>query len=257
MASATKPKKKSAKTKGKPSATPTFRQRLGALTYVQACGMLGETGVRWIQKGEQLIDGVSADEHVTLTKQDYALSVNGATARVWRERARSKELSIGCSVCGDGEPCVHQGAALAFLLDGKTALGLAAPPDESVPLENLTSDELRARALAERAARAKEEPMRVVATKPKKLWSDYLVTSRTSGKTYRVALRGMEDGNVVLFVPGLCAESAGDVQARAGGAAKGAAAVHGGAAEEALPTEDAVAARSLRRSGRRGGGAAV
>jgi len=204
MAAKTKVKPKKSlprKPATKRSSTPTFRQRLGALTYVQACGMLGEQGVKWVREGEQLVEEVSAEGDVTLTKQDYALSVDGATARVWRERARSKELSIGCSVCGDGEPCAHQGAALAFLLDGKTALGLAEPPDESVPLENLTGDELRARALAERAARSKDEPMRVTATKPKKLWSDYLVTSRTSGRTYRVALRGMEAGTSYCSCP--------------------------------------------------------
>ena len=111
------------------------------------------------------------------------------------QSARSKQLQFNCDFCNDGAhqgACHHIGAALDYLLDSKSLHGLAAPPDESVPLENLTEDELIQRTLAERKQRAAEEPMRVVATDPNRLWSDYVVTSRNTGKTYRVALRGTE-----------------------------------------------------------------
>ena len=52
---------------------------------------------------------------------------------------------MNCDQCD--LPCIHQAAALEYLLDAKSCLGLAAPPDESVPLENLTRDELLKRAI--------------------------------------------------------------------------------------------------------------
>ena len=45
-----------------------------------------------------------------------------------------------------------------------------------------------------RAERAKAERMKIVAADPTRPWTDYTVTSTMSGKTYRVALRGLETG---------------------------------------------------------------
>ncbi len=105
--------------------------------------------------------------------------------------------------------CVHQAAALAYLLDAKSVLGLAAPPDESVPLENLTSDELHQRAMAERVKRAEEERMTVRSTDPSRPWTDYVVTSEASGKAYRVALRGMQPGQSYCSCPDFRTNSLG------------------------------------------------
>ncbi len=80
-------------------------------------------------------------------------------------------------------------------------MGLAAPPDEAVPLENLTEQELVQRALAEREKRAREEPMTVRSTNKVTPWTDYLVTSESSGKTYRVALRGCHSGQSYCSCP--------------------------------------------------------
>jgi len=47
----------------------------------------------------------------------------------------------------------------------------------------------------------REEKMVVKPTRPGRLWSDYLVTNRASGKTYRVALRGIEPGESYCSCP--------------------------------------------------------
>jgi superfamily II DNA or RNA helicase len=114
-----------------------------------------------------------------------------AIATFTLQSARAKQLQSNCTACQG--PCVHQAAALSFLLDAKTDLGLAQPPDESVPLEHLTPDELLARAMADREKRAREESMTVRSTDPARPWSDYVVTSTSSGKSYRVSLRGHDD----------------------------------------------------------------
>ncbi len=98
---------------------------------------------------------------------------------------------------------------LAYLLDAKSVLGLAAPPDESVPLENLTAEELLQRAMAERVKRASEERMTVRSTDPSTPWTDYVVTSEASGKAYRVALRGLEPGQSYCSCPDFRTNSLG------------------------------------------------
>ena len=75
------------------------------------------------------------------------------------------------------------------------------PPDESVPLENLTTVELRQRAMAERVKRAAEETMRVRSLNTSRPWTDYVVTSERSGRTYRVALRSLQDGESYCSCP--------------------------------------------------------
>ena len=93
---------------------------------------------------------------------------------------------------------------LAFVLEEKTALGLAAPPpdEQELPLEMLDEAALERRALAEREQRAREEKMTVSRTADAKgPWCDYLVNSALSGKTYRVALRGLARGESFCACP--------------------------------------------------------
>jgi hypothetical protein len=122
-----------------------------------------------------------------------------AIATFTLQSARAKQIRANCDQCD--VPCVHQAAALEYLLDAKSVLGLAAPPDESVPLENLTEEELLHRAIADREQRASEERMTVRSTNQASLWTDYIVTSDNSGKTYRVALRGAEAGQSYCSCP--------------------------------------------------------
>ena len=81
---------------------------------------------------------------------------------------------------------------LSLLLERKSDLGLAAPPPEAV---RAAGDEaVVARELEERSKRAQSERMKIRSADPKEPWTDYVVTSALSGKTYRVALRGEERG---------------------------------------------------------------
>lgn len=81
------------------------------------------------------------------------------------------------------------------------AIGLAAPPPEKVPIESRTDAELVEQALCERVERAKKQKMRLMSLNPDKLWTDYTVMNCSSGKTYRVALRGWERGESYCSCP--------------------------------------------------------
>jgi hypothetical protein len=57
------------------------------------------------------------------------------------------------------------------------------------------------RALAEREQRARDEKMTIRADDSTTPWTDYEVTNRLSGRTYRVALRGQEPGDSYCSCP--------------------------------------------------------
>ncbi|MCA9187552.1 MAG: DEAD/DEAH box helicase family protein, partial [Planctomycetales bacterium] len=181
---------------GKKRERNAFRQRLGSLTYSQTCQLLGDDGAKLIREGGRLFE-IQYDRDVYLGGDLYRVRVHDgeldggvAIVTVTLQSGRRRQLLCNCDQCEVS--CHHMGAAFEYLLDSKSALGLAEPPDESVPLEHLTRDELLRRVLADREKRAKEEKMTVRATVPNQPWTDYVVTSHNSGKTYRVALRGFE-----------------------------------------------------------------
>ncbi len=184
-----------------------FHQRLGALTYHQACQLLGDDGegARRIRQGGGKFEILSdrdvylAGDLLRIRVKDADLPSGLAIVTLTLQSGRQKQLQLNCD-CGVAF-CLHSGAALDYLLDGRETLGLAAPPDETVPLEYLTADELHARAMAERRKRAAEETMTVRSLDNQRPWTDYLVTSAASGKTYRVALRGSETGQSYCSCP--------------------------------------------------------
>jgi hypothetical protein len=183
-----------------------FHQRLGSLTYHQACQMLGENGDKLIRQGNRFTEIDSEKDvflggdllRIKLTDceekfrgpDDEPEFVGTVITTMTLQSARAKQIQTNCDSCDTH--CHHVGAALAYLLDAKSVLGLAAPPDESVPLENLTEQELLSRAMAEREKRATEETMRIRSSDSSTPWADYVTTSHATGKTYRVALRGMQ-----------------------------------------------------------------
>ena len=196
-----------AKSKGSPKRKKVnvFHQRLGSLTYYQACQLLGDDGPKLIQGGGREFE-VQSDRDVYLggdlfrvRVEDAELDDGLAIATITLVSGRKKQLQANCDQCQ--HPCKHVGAAFEFLLTAKSELGLAMPPDESVPLENLTNTELHTRALAERKKRGKEESMVVRSANNDRPWTDYVVTSKQSGRTYRVALRSMEDGKSFCTCP--------------------------------------------------------
>jgi hypothetical protein len=75
------------------------------------------------------------------------------------------------------------------------------PPDESVPLEHLTEEELHRRAVDERKKRAAKEKMSVRSMNRKTPWTDYVVTSKQSGRSYRVSIRSMDNTDCFCTCP--------------------------------------------------------
>jgi hypothetical protein len=65
------------------------------------------------------------------------------------------------------------------------------PPPERVPAERLDDEALVRRAIEERRERSRAERMSVRSSDPSRPWADYVVTSAASGRSYRVALRGI------------------------------------------------------------------
>jgi hypothetical protein len=182
----------------RPSGQLSLKDRLSRLSFVDACKVLGPTGAKLIRKGANLWD-IKIEEDVHLGEDLFRLRLREAATDgqplvvtiTLMDEARQR-LQWNCSQCF--QACEHVGAAFSLILEDKLALGLAAPPKPRVPIESLGEDELVAKALAERAERAKVEKMAVRTADPERPWTDYTVTNRTSGKSYRVALRGLEPG---------------------------------------------------------------
>ncbi len=191
-------KKTAASAPKKPHSKPNlFHQRLAELTAYSAQRLLGDNGTRLLTQGDSHFE-IDTEQHVFLGGDLYRVRVpdaeldQTAIVTITLSSDRKRQLLINCDHCQAS--CAHMGAALVHLLDARSTMGLAAPPDESVPLELLTEEELLRRALAEREHRASEETMKVRSMDPATPWTDYVVTSAKSGKTYRVALRGSERG---------------------------------------------------------------
>ncbi|QDV40334.1 RNA polymerase-associated protein RapA [Stieleria neptunia] len=181
-----------------------FHQRLGSLTFSQACQLLGDEGATLIRQGAQYLelnhdDVFLGGDLFRVRFSDPEVDNGVAIATITLQSGRRRQLLVNCNQCET--PCLHVGAALDHLLQSKSDLGLAQPPDESVPLEHLTPEELNQRAIADRVKRAAEERMKVRSTNTTKPWTDYLVTSERSGRTYRVALRGFDPGQSYCTCP--------------------------------------------------------
>jgi superfamily II DNA or RNA helicase len=173
----------------RPAGELTLADRLSHLSFAQACRLLGPRASELLREGGALeirLEQVRLDpDRLTLELPD---------ARVEIELAPGERVGLGyrCSACH--QACLHAGAAFALVLEEKTVLGLAAPPPERIPAPALSEEELVRRAIEERRERAKSERMAVRALDASRPWTDYVVTSAASGRSYRVALRSLERG---------------------------------------------------------------
>jgi ERCC4-related helicase len=181
----------------KPSHRLTLRDRLSRLDFLQACKLLGPQGRQLIQRGGKY--EIILHEQVYLRGDLYQVKFPDAVVSVTLMADARQRLHWNCTACE--MPCEHAGAAFSLLLEEKTALGLAAPPPERVPVESLSEEDLVARALAEREERSRTEKFRLQSSDPDRPWTDYTVSSAASGKTYRVALRGVERGSSYCSCP--------------------------------------------------------
>ena len=189
-----------------PSAKLSLRDRLSHLTFIDACKLLGAEGRKLIQESASLWD-LDPVEDARLTGDLFTVKfpkekgdTDPTIVSITLMAEVRQRLHWNCSKCFSA--CEHVGATFSLILEEKSALGLAAPPPEPrTPAESLSEDELVERALADRAERAKSEKMKVVAADDTKPWTDYIITSRVSGKSYRVSLRGLENGESYCSCP--------------------------------------------------------
>lgn len=183
----------------------TLKDRLSQLTLDAVKKQLGSDTTKLLQTGAQR--ELSQRDHVYLSEDLFRLTIPGpgrraeAVVTITLSPVARDRLQWNCTACS--QPCEHVGAAFSMILEEKTALGLAIPPeidDGPVPAD-ASDEELASLALAERRDRAKSEEMKVKSNDPSTPWTDYALTSALSGKTYRVALRGLEPGESYCSCP--------------------------------------------------------
>ena len=181
----------------------TLRDRLSRLSYVQACQLLGPSGAELIRQGANFDIDIERDVYLRgdllRVKFPQCLRRQGHRGHdhYHGRRPQPPEVQLH-GMRNDLPACRGRRVASA---GKKTALGLAAPPDENRPLELLSESELIEHALRERQERAKSEKFRISSADATKPWTDYTVASALSGKTYRVALRGEERGQSYCSCP--------------------------------------------------------
>ena len=122
----------------KPSHRLTLKDRLSRLSFTQACKLLGEEGRKLIQRGGKW--DIDLEEQVYLKGDLFRVKFDDAVVTVTLMAGARDRLHWNCTACE--WPCDHAGAAFSLLLEEKTALGLAAPPPERVPVESLSEREL-------------------------------------------------------------------------------------------------------------------
>lgn len=176
----------------------TLRDRISRLSYEKAASLLGLNGKHLIKVGAK--SQIDLDTDVEITKNVFRIKVEDALVSVIDDDRSVNKMRVICSICNHLN-CEHKGAAFAMLLDSKTPLGLAKPPAEDLASGELSDDELVMREIARREDRAATERMSIQASDPKTPWSEYVVTSTESGRTYRVDLRGLERGQSFCSCP--------------------------------------------------------
>ncbi|MFW6367034.1 MAG: DEAD/DEAH box helicase, partial [bacterium] len=174
-----------------------LKRTLSRLTLPQANALIGTHNADLIRKGGEI--HIDIDEHVTLTSDRLSVDTGDFSVDITLHAENSKALSISSST--GRVDCPEVGAVLALILEEKMALGLSKPPPERVPVESLSPAALRKEALRERTERAAEEPFDIRSADPKTPWTDYAVTNHASGKSYKVALRGLESGENFCSCP--------------------------------------------------------
>lgn len=138
-----------------------------------ACKLLGADGSRLIQRGGTY--DIDIDEQVSMDGKVLRVRLPEGVVTIALEIEAVQRLRWSCTACDHA--CEHVGAVLCLILEEKRALGLAAPPEERMPAESLSEEELVRQAIEERRERAGEEKMGLASTNPPQLWTDYTLTS--------------------------------------------------------------------------------
>lgn len=182
------------------SAKLTLKDKLSRLTHQQAIKLLGPDGARRLTRGGAR--DIEIEQQVRLTPNSFRLELfvpQHSFVTISLSDGAQQRLSCSCSTC-DG-PCDDIAAALALILEEKTMLGLAVAPDTPLSRQAMSHHEIDALEVVAREKRAKSERMTVRSMDVSRPWTDYQVTNKASGKTYRVALRGREPGQSFCSCP--------------------------------------------------------
>lgn len=170
----------------------TLKQLLSSLDYNKACELLGDGGEKLLKKGGLY----EIDPASQLSLGQHILWLNLAETSVTISSSGNK-LIASCSECL--LPCEHIGAAYSVILEEKESLGLI---EISPYADENAGGELIKKALDIRQTRAHKEDMALIhgheETSP---WGDYSVVSHNSGKTYKLAIRGLDRGQSYCSCP--------------------------------------------------------
>jgi superfamily II DNA or RNA helicase len=187
----------------KPGNKLTFQDRISHLNFERAAKLLGPSGKKLIIEGSAREVRLREDVHLggDLLRVSFPSPAGGveAIATMTLSSDAPQRLRWNCDRCETA--CEHVGALISFLLENKSGLRLAAPPPERETANELSEEAIVERALADRRERARTERMKVQSLDASTPWTDYLVTSLVSGKTYRVALRGLDPGRSYCTCP--------------------------------------------------------
>jgi len=178
----------------------TLKDKLSRLSFAQACKLLGSEGSNLIMQGGKFT--IDIDRQVRLTPSQFRIELDPpyrSVVTIELDKGSAGKLKWKCST--SSQACVEVGAALSVILEEKVALGLAVEPPDAINRAELSDSELNAMEVAAREKRANEEKMVVRSENPKTPWADYIVTNKTSGKSYRVALRGQQPGESYCSCP--------------------------------------------------------
>ena len=150
----------------KKSSQLTLRDILSRLTLPQAAKWLGADGALWLRecgRGEFELNPADATWPDAGTFQMVVPRVMDAPVVITLTRAEQGRdgMKWACSERDDAPAWVAE--VLTFIMEEKTALGLAAAPaeEQALPLELLDEEVLVRRALEDREKRALEEKMEI------------------------------------------------------------------------------------------------
>ncbi|MDR2198252.1 MAG: DEAD/DEAH box helicase [Deltaproteobacteria bacterium] len=180
----------------------TLKDRLSRLTFAGAAKLLGPEGKNLLRSHAAMRFVSNGPEEIAFPSDDeFRIKFDGAEVNIFL--SPDGLVDFGCSECLTGRfsGCEHAAAAFSFILEEKTALGLAAPPPERVPLEMLGESELVERAVSERRERVISDSLRVSDAPKGAVWGNYRVNNPKTGKSYTVTVRGWEKGKIVCECP--------------------------------------------------------
>jgi len=175
----------------------TLRDRLSRLTYKKAVKLLGKRGESLLRAGGKY--EIDVYSQIEMSRDSFRLHLPDCTVSIVDDSFAEGKMRLICSDCN--HYCEHMGALVSTVLEQKSELEFSIPAADEVEHSTLTEEELVERELKRREDRAERERMVVRTSDKSNPWCDYIVTSKETGKSYRVAIRGLERGQGFCTCP--------------------------------------------------------